>query len=256
MTHHRITAPRSPWGSNLKTVVGGRRLSFNREKHVPLKAFYPPLQQSWLASSYPAWCWNYARKWTICSKENITKLTKNCKILTELVGRRQGEGSGFLSFSFSWDHWHAMRWFLWPSLWITVSQQHESWIIPCVGRDHKYHLVPAPCHGLGPLTLDKSSKPPPTWPWILPCTRDSQLVWAKSHEVLLFTKLLYFYHDTCIYNHSLSEYLKLGFQILVEPLARHLDGRKKKFWILLDIHIYPQAAIKWDMRVSAKLRRK
>lgn len=84
------------WGSNLKTVVGGRRLSFNREKCVSSKAFYSTLQQSCLFSSYPAWCWKCSPKLMICSKENFTKLPKNCKILTELVVRGQGEGSGFL----------------------------------------------------------------------------------------------------------------------------------------------------------------
>lgn len=71
-------------------------------------------------------------KWMTCSKDNVTKLPKNCKILTELLGRRQEEVSGFLSFWFSWDHWHAMRRFLWPLLWITVLNKRSfstAWIM-------------------------------------------------------------------------------------------------------------------------------
>lgn len=184
----------------------------------------------------------------IYSKENVTKLPQNSKIPTELEGRRQGEGSGFLSFWFSWDHWHAMRWFLWPSQWVAVPNKKSfstasimnhpmCWkgpLIPCSSSSLPWAETPSTTKVLktpSSLALTTSTYKGST-------ASLGKITSASPIYTILMLLSWHLYSQSFIFR-----ILKFCFQILVAPLARHLDRKKGKFWILLDIHIYPQAVI-------------
>ena len=211
-THWRITASRYLHGSYPKTVVGRKKFSFNIEKCIPLNASYSPLWQSHLVSSYPAWCWNCSPKEIICSKENVTttslKTGKNVKFLQNWLGRGQREVSDSPEITgVPWDG--------------SCDQHRESLFIniSCFSLWCLAHQVLSHLHILD-TSISARIIPP-----------------APLQKIP--SQLLSFYQDSYTYKPSLLE--NLSFQILVEPLVRLLDTRKKKpiFWILLDTHVYP-----------------
>lgn len=158
---------------------------------------------------------------------SLPPVSKPAKILSSYLtgGERRERG-----FWFSWDHWRAARWFLWPTPWIAV-QKHKLFL-----NQHAYH--------------SRFSHIYTGWshPWVL-----GFLYFFSSKNlttVILLSGQLYIQPLT-------SQILNLSFQILVEPLARLLDTRKKNN--IVDSTWYshlPWAAAEWHMSMSAKLRRK